>query len=234
MNSPTFPAQVDVLLNQYADETGQEFSASVVDEMYRLTAGHPFLVNRLAAILTEDVATDRTQPISVTNLATARQKLITETNYNFETIRHYASDHKEVVLNILFGTSYEFNLSNEVVSTLYMHGIIGATADGSCQIANPIYADVLLAAFRPILFRLQADTLVNGYDFRPHIAENELQMGTLLSRFRAFVERRGARRSKYSCPDKFCPSRRGIPLWVPVAGRHKALPLHGQNFSGYL
>ena len=38
----------------------------------------------------------------------------------------------------------------------------------------------------------------------------------------------------YSCPDKFCPSRRGIPLWVPVAGRHKALPLHGQNFSGYL
>ena len=39
---------------------------------------------------------------------------------------------------------------------------------------------------------------------------------------------------RYSCPDKFCPSRRGIPLWVPVAGRHKALPLHGQNFSGYL
>ena len=29
-------------------------------------------------------------------------------------------------------------------------------------------------------------------------------------------------------------TRRGIPLWVPAAGRHKALPLHGQNFPGHL
>lgn len=72
-----------------------------------------------------------------------------------------------------------------------MNGIIDATAEGSCRIANPIYADVLLIAFRPVQSGLQADILVNGYDFRPHIIGNQLQMDVLLSRFRAFVERRG-------------------------------------------
>jgi hypothetical protein len=38
---------------------------------------------------------------------------------------------------------------------------------------------------------LQTALLVNGYDFRTHVVDGQLQMATLLSRFREFVERRG-------------------------------------------
>jgi hypothetical protein len=77
------------------------------------------------------------------------------------------------------------------VNTLHLHGIISETNSGYCQIANPIYERILLAAFRSRKSRLQADILVNGYDFRPHITGSKLQMKALLSRFGEFVERRG-------------------------------------------
>ena len=68
-----------------------------------------------------------------------------------------------------------------------MHGIIAKAPDGSCRIANPIYATILSDYFRPLRSGLQAAILVNGYDFRAHRVNNQLQMDQLLSRFRAFV-----------------------------------------------
>lgn len=183
--------QVEDLLGQHADETGQHFVPEAVSAIMRLTEGQPFLVNRLAAILTETIVPDRAEPITPAALVLARQKLITETNYNFETLTQHANDHRETVLNILFGASREFNLNDPVVSELQMYGVITGEAEGNCRIANPIYADVLLAAFRPPQLGLQADILVNGYDFRPHTSNGKLEMNVLLSQFRAFVERRG-------------------------------------------
>jgi len=72
-----------------------------------------------------------------------------------------------------------------------MQGVISEDQHENCQIANAIYSEVLLAAFRPVRVEQQATILVNGYDFRPHAVDGQLQIGALLSRFREFVERRG-------------------------------------------
>jgi len=77
------------------------------------------------------------------------------------------------------------------VNDLYIQGVICEDKHENCQIANAIYSEVLMAAFRPVRVDFQAAILVNGYDFRPHAANGQLEMGTLLSRFREFVERRG-------------------------------------------
>ncbi|MEZ4862628.1 MAG: AAA-like domain-containing protein [Caldilineaceae bacterium] len=183
--------QVQQLFAQYSTETGQAVPAQVLDEIHRLTGGQPFLVNRLGAILTEELVTDRSQPITLDVLATAHQQLVRERNYNFETIIRRAEPHIDDVMNILFGAEYEFNLNNPVIHALHMHGIISRTAEDLCQISNPTYAEVLLAAFRPVRARLQADILVNGYDFRSHRTDDALPMDLLLSQFRIFVERRG-------------------------------------------
>ncbi|MBV7336249.1 AAA-like domain-containing protein [Chloroflexi bacterium TSY] len=189
---PSFTyAQVEDLLAQHTDETGQEFATGVVAEMFRITDGYPFLVNRIAAILTEEIVFDRSQPITHTDLDLTRRKLVSETNYNFETIMRHANRHRDAVLNILFGAAREFNLNDSVVNELHMQGLIDGDAKGNCRISNPIYADVILAALRPAQLGLQADILVNGYDFRPHTSNDRLQMDILLSRFRTFVERRG-------------------------------------------
>ena len=47
--------QVDDLLAQYTEEVGQPFTSEVIEALHKQTAGQPFLVNRLAQILTEEL-----------------------------------------------------------------------------------------------------------------------------------------------------------------------------------
>lgn len=190
--------QVQELLAQYTAETGQAFATGVVEELYELTAGHPFLVNRLAAIITEEIATDRTLPVLPVDLDRAQRKLVRETNYNFETLGHHAHEHPDEILAILFGRVLPFNLNNELISTLYTQGIISESATETCQIANPIYRQVLIAYLRPLGYGLQGELLVNGFDFRALATPDSLDIKTILSNFRQFVERRGKEAFKVS------------------------------------
>jgi len=183
--------EVENLLAQYTTETGQSFTSGALSQIHHQTAGQPFLVNRLATILTKEIATNQEQPITLPDLDKALRQLVKERHYNFETIARHARTFEEEVLQILFGKLYPFNFNDPLVHTLQMHGIISQTKAGYCQIANPIYSKVLTAYFRPRELALQGDILANGYDFRTHQVGNELQMDRLLSRFREFIERRG-------------------------------------------
>ncbi|MEZ4862443.1 MAG: hypothetical protein R3C14_14105 [Caldilineaceae bacterium] len=176
---------------QYTAEIGQSFLPEAIAEIYTQTAGQPFLVNRLAAIATEEVATDRSEPITRAQIQRARDQLVRESNYNFETLQRHASEYKEEVLRILFGGIYPFTRNSPVVKTLAMYGIISETPEGNCQVANPIYERVLIDHFTPFEIGLSADILVNGHDFRPYAVDGALQMVMILSHFRQFVERRG-------------------------------------------
>ena len=190
--------EVRQLLADFTAETGQGFAAGLVEEIHRLTSGHPFLVNRLAAIITEEVAADRSRTINDADLQVARRHLETETNYNFESLVRHAQVYRDDVLNMLFGADYEFNLNDALVYALYLHGVITRGPDGNCRVANPIYAAVLLAAFRPLRLRLMGDILANGFDFRTQVVGEVLQMDAILSHFRQFVERRGRAAFKVS------------------------------------
>ncbi|MFZ1552767.1 MAG: AAA-like domain-containing protein [Anaerolineae bacterium] len=192
------PDEALQLLADFTTETGQGFAEGVAEEIHRLSGGHPFLVNRLAAILTEEVAPDRTRTISEADLQAARRQLETETNYNCESLVRHAQVYRDDVLNMLFGADYEFNLNNPLVHALYLHGVITRGADGNCRVANPIYTAVLLAAFRPLRLRLMGDILANGFDFRTLVVDGVLQMSAVLSQFRQFVERRGRAAFKVS------------------------------------
>jgi len=186
------------LLSQYEAETGQKFVPGVAENLAHLTGGHPFLVNRVAAILTEEIATDRSQPIEQSQLDEAERRIMRERNFNFETLGRHAKVYSEEVLGILFGKLYQFNLNNPIIHELYMHGIVTENADGFCDIANPIYRQVLIAYLRPLELGTQGDLLLNGHDARVHAQDGKLDMITILSNFRIFVERRGREAFKIS------------------------------------
>lgn len=196
---PNFtPTEVLYLFNQYTEETGHTLTHDSVEEIHHLTDGHPFLVNRLAAILTEKVATDHDVPITLLQLGQAQEQLVRETNYNFKTLGRHAREHPEEILEILFGRQISFNLNNELVRDLYMQGIISESPSATCQIANPIYRRMLIAYLRPLDSAMQRDTLVNGFDFRSLAIRQGLDIKNILSRFREFVERRGKEAFKVS------------------------------------
>jgi energy-coupling factor transporter ATP-binding protein EcfA2 len=96
-------AEMQALFNQYTQETAQSLAEGVIKEIHVLTGGQPFLVNRLAAIITEEIATERTRPISHANLLAALSKLVRERNYNYETLVRHAKSFQEPLLRILFG-----------------------------------------------------------------------------------------------------------------------------------
>ena len=183
--------EVRDLLGQYTTETGQPFGAGVIEKLYEQTAGQPFLVNRTAALLTQEVVQARTHPIALTDLRAAVQKLTRESNYNFETIVRRAAEYEEDVMRILFGADYPFRLNDPLVNSLHLFGIIKETPAQLCRIANPIYKQVLIDAFQPRQAGLQGAILANGYDFRPYVMRDHLQMDAILARFREFIERRG-------------------------------------------
>lgn len=184
-------AEVQSLFQQYTVESGQEITEDTIFAIYQRSNGHPFLTNRLAVALTEQLVPDRTQGITRQHIDGAVRRLVTERNFNFETLIRRANPHRDVVLNILFGAHEAYNLNDPIIGELQLHGVISETSEGACQIANPIYSAVLLAAFRSRQSGLQGAILANGYDVRPHIVGDQLRIDRLLSRFRAFVERRG-------------------------------------------
>jgi energy-coupling factor transporter ATP-binding protein EcfA2 len=183
--------QVQELMSQYTTETGQIFENGVIEEIHRLTSGYPFLVNRLALIITEEIATDRTQAITQSHLHSALKKLVRERSYNYESLTRHASEHQEQVLRILFGARLKFTLNTPWINAQHKHGVIIENAQGFCEIANPIYARILTDYFQPLESDLQASILINSHDLRQHIIGDQLEMHELLSQFRQFVERRG-------------------------------------------
>jgi hypothetical protein len=191
-------AEVEGLLTQYSIESQQPFAPGVMTKLRQQTGGHPFLVNRLAAILTKEVAIDRGHPISHADLDQAQQRLVRESNYNFETLARHAREQPDFVLDVLFGKPYPFNLNDPLVQELYTEGVINSSVVNNCQIANPIYRQVLTAYFRPRQLLYQRDILVNGHDFRPYATADALQMAMILHRFREFIERRGREAFKVS------------------------------------
>ena len=153
--------QVRELLAQYTDEVGQAFAAEVIENIHRQTAGQPFLVNRFAQILTEEMDIPKNETITMTHFSEAYAEVIGEDNTNLThliTNIHRDPGFKNILMEIV---SYErgvrFNLRRELISQLATYGVIGKGADGMCQIINPIYQHCILQAFKPEVNGLEED-----------------------------------------------------------------------------
>ena len=74
--------QVRELLAQYTDEVGQTFAPEVIENIHRQTAGQPFLVNRFALLITEEMNIPKTETITMTHFSKAHTEIREEDNAN--------------------------------------------------------------------------------------------------------------------------------------------------------
>ena len=193
-------AQVQELLDQYTNEIGQPFAPEVIALIHKQTAGQPFLVNRCAQILTEELNVPKTEPITMTHFSKAHTQLLEEGNTN---IRHLLTNIRKdrrferILMRI---ASYErglrFNPDDEMMDELTIYGVITKGADGMCEIMNPIYQHRILQAFKPTVNGLEGEYFSeeNGDDFIDYLTTDEaIEMGPLLDNFQAFIGRAGFR-----------------------------------------
>jgi len=193
-------AQVQELLEQYTNEVGQAFTPEVITSIHKQTAGQPFLVNRCAQILTEELDVSKTESIIMAHFSKAHRQLLRERNTNIEHLLTNIRRDRRFESILMRIASYErgllFSLDNDLINELAIYGVIAEGADGMCEIVNPIYQHRILQAFKPLINGLEGEYFSeeNGDDFIDYLTpDGVIEMGSLLDNFQAFIARAGFR-----------------------------------------
>ena len=191
--------QVQELLGQYTAEVGQPFEPEVVETLHRQTGGQPFLVNRLAQLLTQELDIPKDITLSLEHFAEAHTAVLVEDNVNIQHLRTNVrrdARFERLLMNIaLSDAGVPFTLDNEVMGELATYGVIARGTDGMCEIVNPIYLYRILRTFAPLVNGLETDYYPENMDGGTHYltADGQMRMDLLLDNFRDFIARVGFR-----------------------------------------
>lgn len=185
-------AEVQELIQQYVDETGQHFAQAVVNAIYDNTQGQPGLVNALCKHLVEIEVTDTKEPVTmVAFYPTLKYFLTARFDKNILNVVQKAREKRAFMLKLLFGDQpVPFTVNDPDIAYLYANGVVD-NIDGYVQIPVPLYAKALITAFRP-LTNGETQEYVSAHDtFKEYVTPDGLNLHTILERYRAYVQRRG-------------------------------------------
>ncbi|MXV78694.1 hypothetical protein F4083_04255 [Candidatus Poribacteria bacterium] len=200
-NLPNFTLeQVQELLSQYTDEVGQPFDQEVIISLHKQTAGQPFLVNRAAQIMTNELNIPKTDTIEMSHFAEAHTQLLEERNTNIEHLLTNIRRDRRFGRFLMKIASYErgvpYNLDDDIINELTMYGVIKRGPDRMCQIVNPIYQHRILQAFKPAINGLENDYFAEDteVDFIDYVTPSGgIELESLLNNFKDFISRVGFR-----------------------------------------
>ncbi len=190
--------QVQELFGQYTDEVGQAFDPEVLESIHKQTGGQPFLVNRLAQILTEEMDIPKTETLTMTHFSQAHQLLLDERNTNLShlttNIRRNRRFESFLMRIVLYEEGVPFSLRNELINELATYGVLTRGTDRMCKITNPIYLHCILQAFKPLFNGLERDYFPEDADGFQYLTDTgHILMERLLDNFRDFIARVGFR-----------------------------------------
>jgi len=188
-------AEVEELIGQYEQESGQAFQKKVVVKIYESTLGQPGLVNTLCRELVEKYCTDRSKPVDMANLRRVLDYFRTERiDRNISNIVSKAQAHKEFMIKVLFEEApIPFLIYDEQMKFLYSHGVIAKDPTGSVDVPIPLYKNALIAAFRP---RSNGETkhyTSLSERFEAFYSATGLDLDKIIRHYLHYVQRRGFR-----------------------------------------
>ncbi|MYG06142.1 AAA family ATPase [Candidatus Poribacteria bacterium] len=192
--------QVQELLAEYTEAVRQPFAAEVLEALHKQTAGQPFLVNRFAQILTEELDIPKTECIHMMHFSEAHTRLLREQNVNIQhlitNIRKNPRFETLLMEIVSYDRSVEFNLDNEYIGELATYGVIAEGPDGQCEIVNPIYQYRIMKAFQPLINGLEREYFPEDaeIDFLDYLtSDGQIRLQSLLDNFQNFIARAGHR-----------------------------------------
>ena len=176
-------AEVESLLAQHTEETGQAFTEEARRDIWELTQGQPWLVNALAyeACWGNKAGRDRSRSITADAIQDAREQLILrrETHLDQLTDKLQEERVRRVVEPLLKGADDAGSFA--AADLQYVRDLGLVRTDDPIAIANPIYREVIP---RDLTYTTQA-----GFHHDPAWyvdADGTLQVGKLLAAFQEF------------------------------------------------
>ncbi|MDE0628593.1 MAG: ATP-binding protein [Bryobacterales bacterium] len=138
-------AELRELLAQHTAERCQAFEAGVIEHIWALTRGQPWLVNALAyeACFRAEPGRDRSRPIRVEAIDEAREQLILRRVTHLDQLANTLSEERvrRVIEPLLAGTVPFGDPAQEDLDYASDLGLI--RCNGAVEIANPIYREVI-------------------------------------------------------------------------------------------
>ena len=177
-------AEVRTLLAQHTDETGQVWTDEAVDKVWELTQGQPWLVNALAyeACFDRKAGRDRSRPITADAMQDAREQLILRRETHLDQLADKLREERvrRVVEPLLSGATGAETIPPDDIQYVRDLGLVRAS--DPCEIANPIYREVIP---RELTYSTQRITI--HHDPAWYIdADGDLQVAELLEAFQEF------------------------------------------------
>jgi hypothetical protein len=181
------PDETAALLAQHTAETGQRFEPEAVAHIVHLTQGQPWLVNALAAQLTDRLVRDRAVAITREDVDQARQILVARQDTHLDQLVYRLEEPRvrAIVEPMLAGTSAAVLPSDDIRYVVDL-GLLRIVDGGGLDVANPIYRDIIARALsdspRASLPRIAPTWLDETGRLDPH---------RLMTAFLAFWRRHG-------------------------------------------
>lgn len=140
-------AEVETLLGQHTQETGQEFEPEAVELIWELTRGQPWLVNALGyeTCFQMEAGRDRGQPITAELVGEAKERLILRRETHLDQLVDKLQEERvrRVIEPMLLGRAFEAGFQSEDVQYVVDLGLIRQERNGALEIANRIYQEII-------------------------------------------------------------------------------------------
>ncbi len=182
--------EVNLLIQQYVDESGQSFEKQVNKAIYQNTNGQPGLVCALVAHLVETVATNRM--VTMADFFSTLNYLLTSKHDNLLNIVQKAKQKKAFMYRLLFDEyPIDFNVNVEDIAYLHANGVID-NMEGHVGIPVPLYSKRIITAFRSVHNGERRHYGIKANEtFEEYLKGDGLNIHALLNKYRQYVRRRG-------------------------------------------
>ena len=180
------PAEVVTLLEQHTADTGQAFAPDALARVVHWTAGQPWLVNALAAVLVDDLVPDRSRTITAEAVDRAVRVLVDRRDTHLDSLAERLRDPRvRAVLAPLIAGATPPQLDNDEIRYTLDLGLIRRT-EAALAFANPIYQEIVS---RELYFATRATLPPLQPSWRG--ADGRLDRAALLRAFLTFWRRHG-------------------------------------------
>ncbi len=140
-------ADIAALYQQHTDETGQPFAPEVIEQVWTLTEGQPWLVNALAydTCFRNKAGRDRSLVMTTEAIEEAKEALILRRETHLDQLVHKLQEARvqRVIEPVLAGDDLASHLHPDDVAYTVDLGLIKQEINGAWRLANPIYQEVI-------------------------------------------------------------------------------------------
>ena len=178
-------ADIAALYAQHTVETGQRFADGVVEDVWRLTRGQPWLVNAIGCECVEEIHDNRFgETISVEDVEKAKEAIIRRRDTHVDSLMERMREPRvrNIVEPLISGQGLTVSRNSEDFRYVIDLGLLREDEVKRVVPANPMYAEII----GRYLTRDEQDDMQSRISETPWVKDNGLDMAGLMAAFQQF------------------------------------------------